>query len=140
MSQTPHIVFVCLHGSAKSVIAQAHFQTLATARGLHLPSASAGTEPDAALPPHVVAGLRQDGLDVAGLRPQAAAAATLGKATHVVSFGPDVGQWVPDGCRVTYWKDVPAVADGYESARAEIVRRVTRFVDELAPDREGARR
>jgi protein-tyrosine-phosphatase len=131
MSKTPHVAFVCLHGSAKSVIAAAHFQSLAEARGLSLPATSAGTEPDAALPPQVVAGLRQDGLDVAGVRPQAAAAATLGKATHVVTFGPDVGQWVPDGCQVTYWKDVPAVADGYDAARTEILRRVTRLVDSL---------
>jgi protein-tyrosine-phosphatase len=131
MSKTPHVVFVCLHGSAKSVIADAHFQSLVRTRGLNLRSAAAGTEPDAALPPHVVVGLRQDGLDVTGIRPQAAADATLGKATHVVSFGPDVGQWVPDGCQVTYWKDVPTVADSYDSARSEILRRVSGLVDAL---------
>lgn len=138
MSKTPHIVFVCLHGSAKSVIADAHFQSLVKARGWSVRSGSAGTEPDSELPPHVAAGLRKDGLDLSGLRPQAAGAATLGEATHVVTFGPDVGAWVPDGCPVTYWKDVPAVADGYDRARSEILRRVTGLVDALMTNQGAA--
>jgi arsenate reductase len=139
MSMKPHVVFVCLHGSAKSVIANAHFQALVKSRGLEVPSASAGTEPDAELPPNVIAGMRQDGLEVTGIRPQATNAATLGKATHVISFGPDVGKWVGDGCQVIYWKNVPAVADGYDAARGDILRRVTELVERLSPGPSGAR-
>ena len=43
------VLFVCLHGAAKSVVAAAHFRRLAAARGLAIGAVAAGTEPDAEL-------------------------------------------------------------------------------------------
>src|SRR4029453_17394056 len=43
----PRVLFVCLHGAAKSVVAAAHFRRLASARGLSISAVAAGTEPDA---------------------------------------------------------------------------------------------
>src|SRR5262250_858896 len=43
---TPRVLFVCLHGAAKSVVAAAHFRRLAAARGLSMDAVAAGTEPD----------------------------------------------------------------------------------------------
>src|ERR671925_873480 len=40
------VLFVCLHGAAKSVIGAAHFRRLAAARGLSVDAVAAGTEPD----------------------------------------------------------------------------------------------
>ena len=45
------VLFVCLHGAAKSVVAAAHFRRLAAARGLSMTAVAAGTEPDAELAP-----------------------------------------------------------------------------------------
>jgi len=50
------VLFVCLHGSAKSLIAAEYFNRLAAARGLGVTATSAGTEPDAEIPPRVVQG------------------------------------------------------------------------------------
>ena len=56
------VVFVCLHGAAKSVIGAAHFRRLASARGLSIGAVAAGTEPDPQLAPGAVKGLTGDGL------------------------------------------------------------------------------
>ena len=45
------VVFVCLHGAAKSLIAATLFQRLADERGLAVRSTFAGTEPDPAIQP-----------------------------------------------------------------------------------------
>ena len=58
MTTPPFVLFVCLHGSAKSVIASQYFRRLAAERGLAADTGSAGTEPDAEIPPGVARGLR----------------------------------------------------------------------------------
>jgi hypothetical protein len=62
------IVFVCLHGSAKSLIAAEHLNRLARLRGASIRGESLGLEPDADVPPNVVIGLAADGIDVHGSR------------------------------------------------------------------------
>jgi protein-tyrosine-phosphatase len=55
MASVPTLLFVCLHGSAKSLIAVEHFRRLAAQRGLAVQGDSAGIEPDADIPPTKVA-------------------------------------------------------------------------------------
>src|SRR5919109_3836642 len=118
------VLFVCLHGAAKSVIGAAHFRRLAAARGLSVDAVAAGTEPDPELAPGAVKGLAGDGLTPTPSRPRPITLYDLESATRVVSFGCDV---VPArGQRVEQW-DVPAVSDGYEAARSRIVANVERL-------------
>ena len=123
------VLFVCLHGAAKSVVAAAHFRRLAAARGLDVDAVSAGTEPDPTLTPAAVTGLASDGLAARPGRPRPLTRYDLDAATHVVSFGCDVDAGATPTER---WDDVPAVSDGYEAARDRIVARVERLVAELA--------
>jgi protein-tyrosine-phosphatase len=124
MTRPRSVVFVCLHGSAKSLIAATLAGRLAAQRGLSIRFSSAGTEPDPAVPSHVAEGLLADGEDVTRLTPQLASAATLSGATLVVSFGPDVQSIAPADAAVEHWNDVPAVAEGYGPARDAIRQRV----------------
>ena len=126
------VLFVCLHGAAKSVIAAAHFRRLAAARGLAIDAVAAGTEPDAQLAPAAVKGLAGDGLTPAPVHPRPITLYDLDAAIRVVSFGCDV--MPPRGQRVEQW-DVPAVSDGYDAARTRIVANVERLVAELAGGR-----
>ena len=127
----PRVLFVCLHGAAKSVVGAAHFRRLAAARGLEIDAVAAGTEPDAELAPAAVKGLAGDGLRAAPGRPRPLTIYDLQAATRVVSFGCDV---VPaKGQRVDQW-DVPAVGDGYGAARDRIVANVERLVSEVAAE------
>src|ERR671910_3521153 len=85
------ILFLCPHNAAKSVIAAAYFDRLARERGLGYRAASAGTSPDAAPSPAVVAMLRDEGIDVAGHRPRRLTAEDLISAHRVISLGCDPG-------------------------------------------------
>ena len=71
------IAFVCLHGSAKSLIAAEQFNRLATAKGLPFRATTSGPEPDAEVPANVVAGFKTRGIDVSGKTP------TLIEADHL---------------------------------------------------------
>ena len=134
----PFVLFVCLHGSAKSVIASQHFRRLAAERGLAADSGSAGTEPDAELPPGVVRGLRGDGINPSGLRPLAVTRADLERASRVVAFGCDLTSMAPPGLTIERWDDVPAVSEDYARARDVIAARVRGLVDQLGQGRRGA--
>lgn len=125
------VFFVCLHGSAKSLIAARHFNRLARERDLTVRAESAGLEPDDAPPANVVDGLARDGFDVADYRPAAVAHDRLAAAVRVIAFGCDV-DGASDGILLENWSAMPMVTDGYDRARDAIVARVRQLVDELA--------
>ena len=129
------ILFVCLHGAAKSVMAAAHCRRLAADRGLAVDVGAAGLEPDDVIPPSVVRGLALEGIDVSGQRPRRPAADDVTGADLVVTFGCDLGPLAAGARRVVRWDDVPAVSDDFERARDVIVGRVTALVDDLASRR-----
>jgi len=131
VKRRPRVLFVCLHGAAKSVVGAAHFRRLAAARGLQIDAAAAGTEPDQNLTPGAVKGLAAEGLTSAPARPRPVTLYDLDTATHVVSFGCEVS---PKRGRVEQW-DVPNISDGYEPARDRIVANVERLVGELSEGR-----
>jgi protein-tyrosine-phosphatase len=124
------VLFVCQHGAAKSVIAARHLAELAHVRGLTLNAAAAGVEPDQLIPPHVIAGLREDGVDDHEAPPRAVTRELLENAQIVVSFGCDLSAFAAASGRIVQWKEVPAVSDGYDAARTEIVGRLHTLLDE----------
>jgi protein-tyrosine-phosphatase len=127
------VLFVCLHGAAKSVVAAAHFRRQAAARGLAVEATAAGVEPDAGLAPAAVKGLAGDGLNPSPTRPRPVTLYDLSAAARVVSFGCDIAP--RGGQQVDRWDDVPAVSDNYAAARDRIVGHVERLVAELARKR-----
>lgn len=129
---TPHILFVCLHGSAKSLIAAEYFRRLAAERGSAAEASSTGTEPDADVPPKVVEGLLGDGIDVRGRRPRRLERADLESATRVITFGCELGDLALPRLALERWDDVPAVSDDFTKARDAIIARLSRLLDECA--------
>jgi arsenate reductase (thioredoxin) len=125
MTVPESVLFVCQHGAAKSVVAARHLERLAAERGLSVRAGAAGVEPDAELPPHVVDGLAREGIDVGGAAPRALTTELLAGADLVVTMGCDVATDRPH----VRWDDVPAVSDGYDVARDDIVARVARLLD-----------
>ena len=104
----PRVLFVCLHGAAKSVVGAAHFRRLAAARGLAVDAVAAGTQPDPALAAGAVKGLAAEGLTATPGRPRSVTLYDLDSAMHLVSFGCDIGP--AKGQPIDQW-DVPAVSD-----------------------------
>ena len=123
MTRPPRVLFVCLHGAAKSVVAAAYFRRLALAAGVDIDSASAGVEPDDQIPQNVIQGLKEDGFDLTVERPRALEAARPETADIVVSFGCAI-EPRPEWGVLIRWDDIPHVSDGYEIARDAIVRRL----------------
>ena len=131
----PSVLFVCLHGSAKSVIAAEQLRRLAAARGVAVAATATGLEPDDAVPPKVAQGLLADGIDVRTYRPRRPTAADVEQATTVVAFGCDLGELAGRARRLERWDDVPAVSEDFAKARDAIVHRVTALLAEVAPPR-----
>jgi protein-tyrosine-phosphatase len=128
----PVVLFVCEHGSAKSVVAAAHFERLARLRGRHFRAVARGTEPDPDLSAQTAAGLATDGLDWTGYRPRRLVARDFKGVARVVSFRCDLSDIVPSGLIWERWDDTPAVSEGYGAARDAIVERLGRLLDDLA--------
>ena len=109
MSDNRRILFVCLHGAAKSVLAAIDCERLAAARGLEVTADFVGTEPDADIAPAVAA------------------------ADQVVAFGCDLGVASVPGAQIVQWADVPAVSDGLPAARTAIRARLEQLMDGWTP-------
>ena len=128
--QMPVVVFVCEHGSAKSVVAAAHFNVLARRRGLKLRAISRGTNPDEEIAPGVAKGLQADGLEVGAEKPIRLSPEDASGAIRAVAFSP-----LPKGylgsVPIEEWKDVPSTSENYSKARHNIVERVKHLLDEL---------
>jgi arsenate reductase len=126
----PKVLFVCLHGAAKSVLAAADFERMARERGLRVTAESAGTEPDAAIAPAVAAALRADGVDMGDRKPQLVTREHVTGADRVVAFGCGLGAAATPETTVERWDDVPAVKDGLPAARASIRMHLERLLAE----------
>jgi chromate transporter len=119
------VVFVCEHGSAKSLVAQLFFERMARERGIDARAVSRGTSPDASVPATVVEALRGDGFDVAAFKPARLKDADVQGADRVVAIGVDLGD--VEGrtvTRVEHWDDIPPFSASYPQARKAIISRV----------------
>lgn len=129
-SQT--VVFVCEHGTVKSVVALACFRQLARERHLPIRAISRGTAPDASVPALVRDGLRHDGLTLGPFSPARFTQADLTTAIAVISFDlPSVAAIVGGRVPTAGWDGLPAVSVNYRVARDSIRKRVTRLADSL---------
>ena len=136
MDQEQLILFVCEHGSAKSIVAAAHFNQLARERRVGLRAISRGTNPDDEVAPNVARRLEADGLARGVEIPERLSATDLEAAACVVAFCPlPAAYGGTEPCEV--WDDIPPVSEDYESARDRILERIVRLLDELATPARG---
>jgi protein-tyrosine-phosphatase len=127
------IVFVCEHGSAKSVVAAAHFNRLAAEKGLPYRAVSRGTNPDTEVAPGVKAGLAKDGIDVSSWRPTAIADDEIRGAAQVVSLATTLPTTKPSlKPKLLEWNEIPSISADYDRARTAILERVESLVRSLA--------
>jgi protein-tyrosine-phosphatase len=130
-SPKPTVVFVCEHGSAKSVIAAMEFQRMVKQSELEVNVLTRGTNPDADIPKLVRDGLRADGLDVGTLKPTKLSEKDLAGAIKIVSFGPDLKPWLPTGATVTDWSAGPSVNTDYHAAQEYIKKQLELLIKDL---------
>ncbi len=134
---TGTVLFVCEHGSAKSVVAAAHFNRLAAERGLPYRAVSRGTAPDAAMAPPALQGLQGDGLLPGDPAPVQLRQSDLDDALRVVTFC-DLPGDLAARSPVERW-EVPPISGGYAASRDAMLARIKAMLDEL-PAEEGPAR
>src|SRR6266404_5127137 len=131
-SESTRVVFVCEHGSVKSLIATAYFNRRAQERGLAYRAVARGTAPEPLVPGPVRQGLQTDGFDVSEFAPRLFTSSDVDDASLVVSFDQDVAKTVGGRARHFRWDNLPAVLADYALGRDEIVTHVDELIDELA--------
>jgi arsenate reductase (thioredoxin) len=131
MIERKTVAFVCLHGSAKSLIAAEYLNGLAQARGLDLSATTSGPEPDDEVPSNVIEGLLGRGIDARHRVPERVSAQALARASHIVSFGCDLKDLIAASREIERWGDCPAVSDDFDIAWLFITGRVDRLFDRL---------
>lgn len=131
-AEAPHIVFVCEHGSVKSLMAASHFNRLAEARGISMRAISRGVTPDAAVPPKIATALGADGFDVAVYKPLALKPEEAASAFKVVSIGADLSSLLA-GAEVTLerWDEIPPASVDYTKSREALLKRIEALLSEL---------
>ena len=87
MSVARKIAFVCLHGSAKSLIAAEYLNRTAQDRGLFMTATTAGPEPAREVPPDVIAGLLRHGINARKRVPERVTAAALARSDSFLING-----------------------------------------------------
>jgi protein-tyrosine-phosphatase len=133
---TAAVVFVCEHGSVKSLVAAVLFNKRAAERGSSIRAVARGMRPDAAVPRRIADALQDDDFDVADFRPQALSSHDIEQAAMLVTIGVDPARIDPQpSVPLSQWNDVPGSAS-YTLMRQSLLR----HVDEILAAAEISRR
>ena len=128
----PLILFVCVHNSGRSQMAEAFLNGMSNGRAT---AQSAGTFPGDSINPTVARTMSELGIDLTGKRPQILTQEMLDGAERVITMGCNVEEACPANMVVTEdWalddpKDRPL--EDVRQIRDEIRRRVEALLHEL---------
>jgi protein-tyrosine-phosphatase len=123
------VVFVCEHGSVKSVIASEWFNRIAAEQQIPLRSISLGISPDKAVPKKILENLKADGFDLTGFKPAHFEAERLSNEVMVVSIGVDLEN-VKD-LKIENWSDIPPASTNYTASREAIREHIQTLLKQL---------
>jgi membrane-bound ClpP family serine protease len=76
-------------------------------------------------------GLLADGTDLGSAKPVKISAKDLEDAAAVVTFGPDLAEWMPKGVKTLDWSATPSPSKDYREARDYIRKQVESLVGEI---------
>lgn len=135
---TETVLFVCEHGTVRSLLAKLLFEQYAREVGLPMHAVSRGTRADSAVPPWMLRRLAADHVTLGAWHPRTIRPADLTNAAYVVSF--DVPRDATAATRAprAQWDGLPSVSKGYAAGRDAIKVRVHALVDSLKRAREMA--
>jgi arsenate reductase len=86
------ILFVCLHNSGRSQMAEAFFNQLTKGNAMAI---SAGTQPAAQVNPTVVAAMRELGMEIGNQKPKSLTLEMMESADRVITMGCNVAETCP---------------------------------------------
>jgi hypothetical protein len=114
-------------------MAAAHFNRIASERGLPVIAVSRGIAVDDRIPAVIREGLAHDGLAPATDVPVGLTSEQAAAATKIFAFD-EVPADLRSRTEVTYWSDVPPAMEDYVSARTAIVRHLEEVVASMKPN------
>ncbi len=128
---TKTVLFVCEHGTVRSLLAKVIFEEYAAEVGLRMHAVSRGTRADSVVPPWMLLGLAADHVALGTWHPQTLQPGDLANASYVVSF--DIPAAATAGARIprAQWDSLPSVSRDYATGRDAIKARVHHLVDSL---------
>ena len=90
------VVFVCIHNSGRSQMAEAFFNQIAAGKAIAL---SAGTQPGDKVNPIVIEAMKEAGIDISGNKPKMLTLEMIEKADKMITMGcgADAGGLCPAG-------------------------------------------
>jgi len=125
------VLFVCEHGTVRSLLAKILFEQYAKEVGLNMLAVSRGTAVDSALPAFMVQGLKADHVSLGSWRPQTLGPSDLANASFVVSFDIPLAATATANVPRAQWDALPPVSQNYAAGRDAIKMRVHQLVDSL---------
>lgn len=123
-----HILYLCPHGAAKSVLAVALTRAVAERQGVAVTADNAGTDPDRAIAPLVVRALAEHRLSYEA-SPKMVSSADMAAADIVVSLGCPLGSLPATPRRFVDWSDAPNASDDVEGLIALLNQRIPGLLD-----------
>ncbi len=128
------VLFVCVHNSGRSQMAEAFLNRLAKGEAQAL---SAGTQPATAVNPLVIEVIREVGIDISHNRPKALTFEMVEQTDRVITMGCGIESVCPAGFVETEDWNLEDPADKtleqVRQIRDEIKKRVMKLLEQLAP-------
>jgi arsenate reductase len=115
------VLFVCVHNSGRSQIAEAFFNYLA---GNKAKASSAGTKPASEINPVVVQVMREAGIDISSRKPKILTLEMMEKADKVITMGCGVEETCPAAI-------VPTIDWGIEDPEGKPIEQVRQIRDNI---------
>ncbi|MEP6999918.1 MAG: hypothetical protein ABI969_05540 [bacterium] len=125
------VLFVCEHGTVRSLLAKILFEQYAKEVGLNMVAVSRGTPADSILPAFMLVGLKADHVTLGSWRPQTLGPSDLASASYVVSFDVPLAATATANVPRAQWDALPPVSQNYAAGREAIKMRVHELVDSL---------
>jgi len=133
MTDTPTVLFVCVHNAGRSQMAAGYLRDLA---GPRIQVLSAGSAPKDEINPVAVAAMAEQGIDIAANTPQVLTTDAVRQSDVVITMGCGDACPIFPGKRYEDWVLDDPAGQGIEAVRPirdEIRRRVESLVAELLP-------
>lgn len=124
------IIFVCEHGSAKSIVAAALFNSLVKEKKLDFQALARGTNPDEELAQPAMNGLLRDGLSVSEQKPTLLSEQDAINAAGLITFC-DLPTQYTELISIEDWSDVPPISIDYDKSRDAMLEHVKKYLDKL---------
>jgi len=135
MTETPTVLFVCVHNAGRSQMAAGYLRALG---GDDVEVLSAGSEPKDEINPVAIQAMAEEGIDIAGNVPKILTVDAVRESDVVITMGCGDACPIFPGKRYEDWELDDPAGQGIEAVRPirdEIRRRVEVLIDELLPQR-----